>query len=251
MIPIVRVQLDDELAGRLDARSDQLEASHADARVARRAWKSAELERLGIRAYLVRMAPGIQRCMYCGDNLGTDIDHFEPISSAPFRTFEWINHLLACSFCNSNAKRNLFPRDLEGRALLIDPTAEDPSHHLALRLSDGKYRALSPRGQASIDVFGLNRADLSIGRAKVFVTRGQLLCRARDLFDRNLEAKVVQCLDGIASEPHASVLHAIIRTLEHPAAAEVLGSDIVAALSEPEFLSLVRQMLSIPAAVTD
>jgi hypothetical protein len=28
------------------------------------------------------MAAGIMRCMYCGDNLGTDIDHFEPISGA-------------------------------------------------------------------------------------------------------------------------------------------------------------------------
>jgi hypothetical protein len=189
--------------------------------------------------------------MYCGDNLGTDIDHFEPISSAPIRTFKWINHLLACSFCNSNAKRDLFPRDLEGRALLIDPTAEDPSPHLALRLSDGKYRPLSPRGQASIEIFGLNRTDLAIGRAKVFVTRSQLICRARELFDQNLEAKVLLCLDGIASEPHASVLHAIIRTAELPAAAEVLGSDVVAALSDPKFLTLVRQMLSIPAAVQD
>lgn len=87
MIPIVRVHLDDELAGRLNTRSDQLKTLRADTRAARAAWKSAALERHGIRAHLVQMAPGIRRCMYCGDNLGTDIDHFEPISSAPIRAF--------------------------------------------------------------------------------------------------------------------------------------------------------------------
>jgi hypothetical protein len=248
VIPIVRLRLDDELATRLNSRSAQLQTSHADAGAARKAWKSAELERHGIRAYLAKMAPGIQRCMYCGDNLGTDIDHFEPISSAPIRTFEWFNHLLACSFCNSNCKRHLFPRDLAGKALLIDPTTDDPSPHLALRFSDGKYRALSPRGQASIDVFGLNRADLAIGRAKVFFTRRATLCYARGLFDQKREAELIHCLDALAVEPHASVLHAIVQTLPLPTAADVLGADVIAALGEPAFLKLVRRVASIPAS---
>lgn len=46
---------------------------------------------------LRQMAPGLERCMYCGDNQGTDIDHFEPLARNPLRTFDWLNHLLACS----------------------------------------------------------------------------------------------------------------------------------------------------------
>lgn len=66
--------------------------------------------RPGVLAALTGMAPGHQRCMYCGDSQGTDIDHFEPKSQAPLRTFDWTNYLLACSYCNSNQKRDLFPR---------------------------------------------------------------------------------------------------------------------------------------------
>jgi len=116
MIAIARVQLDEELTSRLDNRTAQLKTAKADSAQARVAWRSADTERRGVRTYLEKMAAGIQRCMYCGDNLDTEIDHFEPISSAPIRTFEWLNHLLACSFCNSNQKRHSYPRDPSGMA---------------------------------------------------------------------------------------------------------------------------------------
>jgi hypothetical protein len=90
---------------RLDNRTAQLQAGGVIYTKARQLWKSAAGERRSVREQLTQMAPGIERCMYCGDNLGTDIDHFDPISRSPIKTFEWLNHLLACSFCNSNQKR--------------------------------------------------------------------------------------------------------------------------------------------------
>ena len=239
MIPIARVQLDAELAKRLDNRTVQLKANNADSSQARTAWRSADTERRGVRTYLEDMAPGIKRCMYCGDNLGTDIDHFEPISSAPMRTFEWLNHLLACSFCNSNQKRNSYPRDLSDKALLIDPTSEDPSRHLVLTLSNGEYRALTPKGQVSIDVFGLNRADLTRGRAGAFHTRRATLCRAKTLFDANRRDDAIQCLSALVEEPHASVLHSMIQSMRMPGAIDLLGADAIAALEEPLFMGLL------------
>jgi hypothetical protein len=113
--------------------------------------------------------------MYCGDSLGTDIDHFEPIREFPAGTFVWPNHLLACSYCNSNAKRDLFPRDELGSSLLIDPTRDDPAEHLRLILRTGVYRPLTPKGTESIRVFGLNRADLTRGREVAFTTRAAVL----------------------------------------------------------------------------
>jgi hypothetical protein len=239
VIPIARAQLDAELSKRLDNRTAQLKAGNADSSQARTAWSSADAERRRVRAYLEEMAPGIQRCMYCGDNLGTDIDHFEPISNAPMRTFEWLNHLLACSFCNSNQKRNSYPRDPSGKALLIDPTSEDPGRHLALTLSNGEYRALTPQGQASIDVFGLNRADLTRGRACAFHTRRATLCRAKILFDANRRDEAIQCLAALVEEPHASVLRAMIQSMPMPGAIDLLGADAIAALEEPLIIGLI------------
>jgi hypothetical protein len=237
MIPIARVQLDAELAKRLNDRTFQLKANNADSSRARTVWRSSDAERRRVRTYLEKMAPGIQRCMYCGDNLGTDIDHFEPISSAPMRTFEWLNHLLACSFCNSNQKRNSYPRDASGMTLLIDPTSEDPSRHLSLILSNGEYRALTLQGQTSIDVFGLNRSDLTRGRAGAFHTRRATLCHAKTLLDADRRDEAIQCLSALVEEPHASVLHAMIQSMHMPGAIDLLGADVIAALEEPLFMN--------------
>lgn len=241
MISISRVQLSDELSNRLENRTSQLKAINADSSQARATWRSADTERRGIRAHLEKMALGIQRCMYCGDNLGTDIDHFEPISIAPIRTFEWLNHLLSCSFCNSNQKRNSYPFDPSGGTLLIDPTSDDPSRHLVLTLSNGQYRAITPQGQASIDVFGLNRADLTRGRAGAFHTRRATLCQAKTLFDTNRRDEAIQCLRALVEEPHASVLHAMIQSMHMPGAMDLLGADTIAALEEPLFIRLLKR----------
>jgi hypothetical protein len=125
MIKIFRITIEDELASRLERRTSALKAINADSVVARRAWTAARGDRRRIREQLVRMAPGVERCMYCGDNRGTDIDHFEPIKELPTGTFEWLNHLLACSTCNSNLKLDIFPRDPSGTPLLLDPTRDD------------------------------------------------------------------------------------------------------------------------------
>src|SRR5436853_78831 len=64
-----------------------------------------------IREVLKRMAPGIERCMYCEDSHGTAIEHFWPKARYPDRAFDWLNYLIACSECNSNCKRDQFPLD--------------------------------------------------------------------------------------------------------------------------------------------
>lgn len=70
-----------------------------------------------------------ERCMFCQDSRGTDIEHFWPKAVYPERTFRWPNLLLACTGCN-RAKGDRFPRAEDGTPLLIDPTAEDPWDHL-------------------------------------------------------------------------------------------------------------------------
>ena len=122
-----------------------------------------------VRSKLRRMASGLNRCMYCEDGEGTDIDHFCPKTLEPLRAFEWENHLLACSHCNSNFKRTRYPTTATGDRLLIDPTVDDPTLHLALAPATGELIPLDARGEASIDVFGLNRETCVRGRANALV----------------------------------------------------------------------------------
>lgn len=124
------------------------------------------------RAKLARMASGLARCMYCEDNLGTDIDHFYPKSAYPHKTFLWENFILACSKCNSGQRSATFPLDAQQQPLLIDPTAEDPQAHLILTPSTGKYRPASgsAKGQPTLDAFGLNtRSELVRGRQNAWI----------------------------------------------------------------------------------
>jgi hypothetical protein len=231
MIRIVRIPLDDKLAGQLARRTAQLK--NADTAGARRAWQSARAEKAGLRGHLNEMAPGVQRCMYCADSLGTDIDHFEPIRESPAGTFVWPNHLLACSFCNSNQKRDRFPRDAAGLALLVDPTRDDPVDHLRLILRTGEYRPLTPRGAATIDVFGLNRRDLTRGRSGAFEMAKAALCRAHELLRAARDAEAALCVLALREQPHASVLNEMLRSAGLPGAVDVLGADTTTALRDP------------------
>jgi hypothetical protein len=246
MIRLSRVELDDELTARLERRTSVIRGANADSEAARRAWRAARHEKQGIRTYLIRMAPGIERCMYCGDNRGTDIDHFEPIKESPARTFEWLNHLLACSFCNSNSKRDRFPRSVSGQALLIDPTLDDPVQHLRLILRTGDYRALTPRGEASVEVFGLNRRDLTRGRAGAFEIAKAALCRAHDLLGQGRADEAAACLHALAEQPHASVLSEMLRSVNLPGAVDVLGPDAVAALRHAGLSAMLEPCVSGP-----
>ena len=89
-------------------------------------WKSTRQTKplktaLGV---LKTMAGNRQRCMYCGDSHGTDIEHFWPKQPHPERMFRWLNMLLCCTECG-RFKGEDFPL-VNGSPLLLDPTADDP-----------------------------------------------------------------------------------------------------------------------------
>jgi 5-methylcytosine-specific restriction endonuclease McrA len=147
MIRITRAELPDSVSDRLSALTKRVgEAEDAKrAAEAPRIWRLASTRahvHVPLDDILRQMAPGLGQCMYCGET-GTGIDHFEPVSRNPLRTFDWLNHLLACATCNSQAKGDAFPADAHGQPLLIDPTAEDPFDHLRLSLPFGRYEPLT------------------------------------------------------------------------------------------------------------
>ena len=178
--------------------------------------------------------------MYCGDNQGTDIDHFAPISLYPLRTFSWVNHLLACSHCNSNEKRDKFPCDADGTCLLIDPTSEGPSEHLRLQLGSGDFIGLTEKGLESINAFGLNRGELVRGRFIAFHTRRAVLHRIRDLAAAEREDEAVLNMVALKEEPHAIVFHTILATLGTPTALDILGADTIDVLVDPSMQRVIE-----------
>jgi 5-methylcytosine-specific restriction endonuclease McrA len=89
-------------------------------------WQTARQSRplLAVLATLKQMMGERERCMYCLDSHGTDIEHFWPKTPYPERMFLWPNLLLCCAECG-RLKGNRFPL-VAGQPMLVDPTAEEP-----------------------------------------------------------------------------------------------------------------------------
>ncbi|WP_026424365.1 HNH endonuclease [Actinokineospora inagensis] len=227
MIRLVRPPLPVELAETLQRATEGVRSvpRREHAARARTMWRSRGQLRQALGHRLREFAPGRERCMYCGDNQGTDIDHFSPVALTPLLTFVWSNHLLACSVCNSHHKRDQFPRDARGRPLLLDPTVDDPFEHLALSLTLGRYRALTERGEVTEQVCGLNRDILTRGRQDARTTLGFLFDRwesARAAGDTATMSRVVRT---VREQPFADVVQAMVRYSTRPGAEEVFADQ--------------------------
>lgn len=122
---------------------------------------------------LREMARKRQRCMFCEDSRGTDMEHFWPKTPYPARTFDWPNLLLVCGGCNQ-AKGARFPLDEQGRPLLIDPTAEDPWDYLFFDSATGNVTArftrdgfTHPKGKTTAGLLPLDHEAVTEGRLQV------------------------------------------------------------------------------------
>ncbi|MER6217310.1 hypothetical protein ABT213_25080 [Streptomyces sp. NPDC001674] len=232
MIPVQRVAVTERLARLCHNRTEKIRELGATSKAAGDEWGRAEAAKSEIRALLERMAPGVQRCMYCLDNMGTDIDHFEPKSRAPLRTFCWHNHLLACSRCNSNFKREEYPCDEEtGECLLIDPSTDDPANHLELLLALGEYEGKTRKGEESIRVFGLNREDLVLGRLDAYITSCDVLNSWHRKVKNGDLAGAAQSATALRREPFGDVLRALETLGRLPYATAALGDELAESLS--------------------
>jgi uncharacterized protein (TIGR02646 family) len=230
MIHIRRLPLPVPLVDQLNALTEVLIGHGAQARrFARDMWNRNRLPRRALRDVLNQMAPGYQRCMYCGDSQGTSVDHFEPVSLNPLRTFDWLNHLLACSFCNSDQKGARYPIDEEGNALLIDPTVDDPFDHLVLSLSGGEYRARTRKGTETIAVLALNRGVLVTGRLQARAVVSQAL---RQWWESDAKERERQ-VRTIHMQPLADVCQAMLRYAVAPGAPQIFAA-------EPDLLDILR-----------
>ncbi|SDD58161.1 hypothetical protein [Streptomyces prasinopilosus] len=229
MIPLRRPEADDDLLRQCAERTEQIRKLGATSKAAQSQWSAGSNEKAGIRALLFRMAPGVGRCMYCLDSLGTDIEHFEPKSRRPLRTFCWHNHLLACSHCNSNYKRTEYPCDDFGQCLLIDPSVDDPFDHLTLLPATGEFKAKTRKGRETMRVFGLNdRSELVYGRQDAYVRCCDVLLGWHRCMADGDSAGAERRVHALHREPFADVLRAVEDMARLPHASLILGSDELA-----------------------
>ncbi|HEX8706027.1 MAG TPA: retron system putative HNH endonuclease [Myxococcaceae bacterium] len=223
----------------LDERTRQVLAATDPKEETQRLWKLQDNRAFEeIHATLKSMATGRQRCMYCEDSAATDIEHFWPKSHYPERAFSWSNYLLACSGCNSNYKREQFPLDETGAPLLLDPTVEDPREHLILSVKTGKYRPRtregreSPKGQKSIEVFGLGRDILEKGRQDAWHTLPAILLRYDEFCSRGDWTRALETQRTISRFPFASVFEWLIVIAARPDAATFIDERCLAVLEK-------------------
>ena len=241
MISVTRASLDEALAERLEELTAKIKALSESDRVkgSRSLWRNSTVRR-SLGEVLRGMAAGREYCMYCGDNQGTDVDHHEPIAHNPLRTFDWLNHLLACSYCNSHQKRHQFPLDSDGLPLLIDPSKENPFDHLLLTLALGEYVPLTPKGRATIDVCRLNRILLVTGRRNARLVVGYCLTAWYAAYQRSDEVRMNEAMYAVREQPFAEVWQSMFSQAVTPQAKVIFSNDldILEILKLPELRSL-------------
>ena len=124
---------------------------------------------------LKNMAGPRERCMYCGDSHGTDIEHFWPKAAYPERMFRWTNMLLGCTDCG-RIKGDKFPL-AAGQPLLVKPTNDDPWDFLDFDPVTGNIVArfypgpgsTTPKGEETVNVLHLDRREaLARGYQKAY-----------------------------------------------------------------------------------
>lgn len=130
-------------------------------------WKSARQTNSlkSVLTILQKMMGVRERCMYCVDSHGADIEHFRPKALYPQHAFQWPNLLLCCTECG-RTKGSQFPMH-RGRPLLIDPCSEDPWRHLDFDPDTGNLTARfdvrangwSAKGSKTVEVLGLDRRE--------------------------------------------------------------------------------------------
>lgn len=154
---LTRPPLEPALQGYLDRMQDRIPASQDIAALWRAQRKTIRMK--AVARVLAAITGRRERCMYCEDSRGTDIEHFRPKNFYRDYVFRWSNLLWICAACN-RAKGARFPCDVEGVPLLIDPTAEEPWAYLVFDPDTGEITARwevstgreNPRGLAVLAV---------------------------------------------------------------------------------------------------
>ncbi len=172
---------------------------------------------------LSAMASGLERCMYCEDSHGCDVEHFRPKARHPQHAFVWENLLFVCTECNRQKNDTFDP-------LVIDPTKDDPLDHVVLSPTTGKYVAAtgSTRGAITLRAIPRLASDQALvqGRRNAWMKLHVMLGRyaAHQTAGRQEEADMIRQI--VVDEPFSAVFAALLRASTRPGASDLLGPDL-------------------------
>lgn len=194
---VTRIPLAASTQQALDRRQQQADGMRATGTLnVTRAWKNAR-ETKPLKAVLAKlktMAGARERCMYCGDSHGTDIEHFWPKTPYPERMFRWPNLLLCCTECG-RIKGDRFPLDDKGWPRLIDPSAVNPWEHLDFNPDTANFVARFDLGTNAPSVWGRATVEL------LQLDRREALEAGYRRTHRRILAVVTQALECAAIDP--------------------------------------------------
>ena len=211
-----------------------------------------------VKQKLKEMCSGAQRCNYCEDSAGDEVEHIKPKSLYPETVFVWDNYLLSCGQCN-RGKSNRFSvickgqfvdvtprpestrqRSPTGLSVIINPRQEDPLAFFELEI---EYTFMFlPRSDApeinqrracyTIGVLKLNRDVLLEARREAYSAHRARLSEYRDLQDSGAtQAKLDIRRDAIKATAHPTVWREMQRQQLAVAELRALFSDVPEALS--------------------
>jgi|WetSurMetagenome_2_1015567.scaffolds.fasta_scaffold315008_1 uncharacterized protein (TIGR02646 family) len=197
---ILRIELPHHLARYLKKKQCEID----EGKDASTLWKNARGTQSMEQVFevLASMSGNRQRCMFCGDSRGVDIDHFYPKEKYPDRTFDWDNLILSCTGCNRAKGRN-FQLDSNGLPLIIDPTKEDPWKYFYFDFRTGlityKYNIMTKlpdhRGYHTIEQSGLplNHQAIAEGRLRTYRNLVRCITRFLGIYKSHHALACAQC----------------------------------------------------------
>ena len=184
-----------------------------------------------VRESLTRMCSGAQRCVYCEDSVGDEVEHIQPKALYPCLVFVWTNYVYACGRCNGG-KSNKFavisgnrlvdvtrPRGgpvippEPGAPAFLNPRVEDPLRFLDLDL-EGTFMVLARDGLPDIDrertdftieTLKLNRDVLLQARATAFGSYRARLHEYVSMREIATAEEMDRLVDSLKAMPHATV----------------------------------------------
>lgn len=193
-----------------------------------------------VRCKLTEMCSGAQRCAYCEDSCGDEVEHIKPKDAYPEVTFIWDNYLYACGQCNGR-KNNHWAIysdatgervDIQkqdppvppepGDPLFLNPHRENPLAIIYLDLVDSFY--FLP--DADEDTQDYERADYTI--ETLCLNTRDYLPAAREEAYRNYRSRLreyIMLRDEHASQQELDDLAAAVKCMGHPSVWEEMKSQ--------------------------
>jgi len=166
MINIPIESLDSDTSGKLEKlqlKIDQKSTFLQKASKAQSSWDSKSVTtfaKVKDTLLLMNISKGI--CNYCEQNESNDIEHIEPKSFFPEKTFVWENYILACKQCNSghkldkcfvfdsNGDLKFLERSIEPSTkdvAFINPRTDDPNNYMILTFPSYQFEILEGNSQ--------------------------------------------------------------------------------------------------------